>query len=162
MAEGYFRQLTNFNTPNQHPLIKDIDSCGTGAYHSGDQPDSRTLSVLDKAGNITGYRHKARKVRVPSDFLEFDYLIAMDEDNLIDLRDMVKRAKKKRLLTGDEVGKCHLLGQFGGKDAEEEVQDPYYGGRDGFEMAFEQVQRCGKGLLKHIEEQEKQRDKDEE
>lgn len=162
MAEGYFRSLTNFNTPCQHPLIKHIDSCGTGAYHSGDQPDGRTLSVLDKAGGIAGYRHKARKVRVPSDFLEFDYLIAMDEDNLIDLREMVKRAKKKGLLTGEEVGKCHLLGEFGGKDAEEEVQDPYYGGRDGFEIAFEQVQRCGKGLLRHVEEMEQQRAKGEE
>lgn len=157
MAEGYFRHLTHFGTPSQHPLISHIDSCGTGAYHSGDQPDSRTLSVLEKTGGITGYRHKARKVRIPSDFTDFDYLIAMDEDNLIDLREMVKRAKKKGLLSGEEVGKCYMFGQFGGKDAEEEVQDPYYGGRDGFEIAFEQVQRCGKGLLNHIEEQEKKR-----
>lgn len=94
-------------------------------------------------------------MRVPSDFEEFDYLIAMDEDNLIDLRDMVKRAKKKGLLSGDEINKCFLFGQFGAKDAEEEVQDPYYGGRDGFEIAYEQVQRCGRGLLQHIEEQAK-------
>ena len=79
----------------------------------------------------------------------------MDENNLIDLREMVKRAKKKGLLTGEEVDKCHLYGRFGGRDVGEEVQDPYYGGRDGFEVAYEQVGRCGKGLLKHIEEQAK-------
>ena len=151
MAEGVFRSLTKFGTPDQHPLISHIDSCGTGAYHAGDQPDSRTLSVLaDKAG-ITKYRHKARRVKVPSDFEDYDYLLAMDEDNLIDLRDMVKRAKKKGLLSGEEINKVHLYGSFGSKSADEEVIDTYYGAKDGFEVAYKQVERFGRGLLEHIE-----------
>ena len=158
MAEGVFRSLTNFSTPTQHPLISGIDSCGTGAYHAGDQPDSRTLSVLASQGNITSYKHKARRVRIPADFLEFDYIIAMDEDNLLDLREMVKRGRKKGVLSGEEREKGFLFGEFGGKDSEEEVQDPYYGGRDGFEIAYEQVERCGRGLLAHIEEEARTRD----
>lgn len=152
MAEGVFRNLTNYNTPDQHPLISRIDSCGTASFHSGSQPDSRTLAVLkDKAG-LPNYRHQARKIKNPSDFEEYDYVIAMDEDNLIDLRDMVKRAKKRELSSGEEMKKVYLYGIFGGKSADEEVQDPYYGGKDGFEIAYEQVTRFGKGLLKHIEE----------
>ena len=155
LADGLFRALTSFDTPRQHPLIGNIDSCGTGAYHAGDQPDSRTLRVLDEKAGITTYRHKARRIKVPSDFEEYDYLLAMDEDNLIDLRDMVKRAKKRGLLDGDAMEKVHLYGSFGGKKVDEEVGDPYYGGRDGFEIAYEQVERFGKGLLKHIEEEAK-------
>lgn len=149
MAEGVFRSLA---ANNSH--IARIDSCGTGAYHTGDQPDPRTLSVLEQHG-ITGFKHNARKIRVPADFEEFDYVLAMDEDNLMDLRDMVKRAQKKGSLTGGEIEKVRLYGEFGGKRRDEEVGDPYYGGRNGFEIAFEQVKRFGEGLLKVIEEDAK-------
>jgi len=150
MAEGTLRHLSKFGTPSQHPLIANIDSCGTGAYHAGDYSDSRTMSVLEDNG-ITDYRHKARKIKVPEDFEKFDYILAMDEDNLIDLREMMKRAKKQGRLSGDDMKKIHLYGEFGGKAKDEEIGDPYYGGRDGFEIAYEQVTRFGKGLLKHIE-----------
>ena len=76
---------------------------------------------------------------------------------MIDLRDMVKRAKKKGLMNGDEMNKVYLYGAFGGESKDEEVQDPYYGGTDGFEIAYEQVNRCGKGLMKHIEEEAKKK-----
>jgi low molecular weight phosphotyrosine protein phosphatase len=151
MAEGVMRHITRFGTSDQHPLIRAIDSCGTGAYHAGDRPDSRTLSVLAQNG-LTDYQHRARKVRVPEDFVQFDYVIAMDEDNRRDLKDMVKRAQKKGQLGDEVLEKIHLYGAFGGKDKKEEIGDPYYGGRDGFEIAYEQAVRCGHGLLKHIEE----------
>ena len=147
MAEGVFRSLAA-----SHPLISRIDSCGTGAYHTDQQPDPRTLSVLDQH-HIKGFKHKARKIRVPQDFEEFDYLLAMDEDNAMDLRDMVKRARKRGLLEEGKCGEVRLYGEFGGRGKDEEVGDPYYGGRNGFEIAFEQVERFGKGLLKHIEEE---------
>ncbi|KAK0279354.1 Low molecular weight phosphotyrosine protein phosphatase [Friedmanniomyces endolithicus] len=149
MAEGAFRNLTNFGTPQQHLLIANIDSCGTGAYHAGDLSDTRTMSVL-KDNGITDYRHEARKVTI-EDFGEYDYVLGMDEENVEDLRDLVKRAAKKCVLSGDEAERIHLYGEFGGKRREEEIGDPYYGGRDGFEIAYEQVTRFGKALLRHIE-----------
>lgn len=153
MAEGILKHLTHYETAKQHPLISRIDSCGTAGYHTGSQPDSRTLSVLAQRGGIKDYKHKARKIRVPSDFEEFDYVLGMDEDNMIDLRDMVKRANKKGLMSDDEAAGIQLYGRYGGKSADEEVQDPYYGGPDGFTIAYEQLERFGQGLLKHIEEQ---------
>ncbi|QIX00003.1 hypothetical protein AMS68_005520 [Peltaster fructicola] len=124
----------------------------TGAYHTGASPDCRTMSVL-KDNDITSYRHKARKVRVPQDFEEFDYVLAMDDENLHDLRDSAMRAIKKGSLDESVLSKIQLFGTFGGKAKSEEIGDPYYGGRDGFEIAYEQVSRFGEGLLKHIEEE---------
>lgn len=146
MAEGVFRSLTQFSTPSAHPLISRIDSCGTGAYHAGDNPDPRTMAVL-KSHGITDYKHKARKVRVPQDFEEFDYVLGMDAMNMQDLKSMARR----KGVSGSEEN-CHLslFGDFGGKKGEE-VEDPYYGGGKGFEIAFEQLERFGKGLLEVIE-----------
>ena len=104
------------------------------------------MSVL-KSHGITDYKHKARKVRVPQDFEEFDYVLAMDGMNMQDLKSMVKRK-------GCDQGKAKLslFGDFGGRKGEE-VQDPYYGGGKGFEVAFEQLERFGKGLLEVIEKE---------
>ena len=148
MAEGVFRSLTHFSDPsNAHPLISRIDSCGTGAYHAGDNPDPRTMAVL-KSHGITDYKHKARKVRVPQDFEEFDYVLGMDGMNMQDLKSIARR----KGVEGAEEGQCHLslFGDFGGEKGEE-VEDPYYGGGKGFEIAFEQLERFGKGLLEVIE-----------
>lgn len=160
MAEACFRSLVNYDTPSQHHLIKEVDSCGTGAYHVGDPANSKTLSVLASNG-IKGYKHRARKVNSPEDFVKFDYVIGMDADNVEDLRDLVKRAVKKGALSAEAGERVHLYGEFGGKTRGEEVADPYYGGREGFEAAYKQVTRFGKGLLEHIEEQGAVRNKDE-
>lgn len=81
MAEGVFR-----NMATSHPLINDVDSAGTGAYHTLEPPDSRTMSTLRRHG-ITNYDHAARIV-TKEDFLAFDYLMAMDKYNLRDLLDV--------------------------------------------------------------------------
>jgi low molecular weight phosphotyrosine protein phosphatase len=59
MGEGVFRSL--IVKLQHHELIDRIDSCGTGAYHVGNDPDSRTMSTL-KGHGITDYVHSARKV----------------------------------------------------------------------------------------------------
>lgn len=41
-----------------------------------------------------------------------------------------------------------LFGEFGGKGKAEIVDDPYYGGRDGFEIAYEQIVRFSNNFLK--------------
>jgi len=63
------------------------------------------------------------------------------------LKAMVKRK-------GCDQGKAKmgLFGDFGGRKGEE-VEDPYYGGGKGFEVAFEQLERFGRGLLEVIEKE---------
>ncbi|KAF2203158.1 low molecular weight phosphotyrosine protein phosphatase-like protein [Delitschia confertaspora ATCC 74209] len=152
MAEGVFRHITRPEGKPPHHLIAKIDSCGTGAYHVGDDPDPRTMSTLHDHG-ITTYTHSARKFRT-KDFEEFDYILAMDDDNLEDLERLRKRVVKEK--GGEEsVGRVCLFGQFGGKRRRggrgEEVQDPYYGARDGFEVAYEQSVRFSKAFLGMLE-----------
>jgi len=145
MSEGVFTSLAP-----SHPLIKTIDSCGTGAYHIGSQPDRRTLSTL-KAHGITTYRHKARKFDAGRDFDAFEYILAMDAENLADLEEERRRVARKR--GGDEgLGKVMLFGEFGGKG--EEVEDPYYGGEEGFEEAYLQAVRFSGGFLERLEKGE--------
>jgi low molecular weight phosphotyrosine protein phosphatase len=152
MAEGVFRHITDFDTSSQHARIAAIDSCGTAAYHTGDRPDSRTMSELRKNG-LTNYKHSARAVQVPEDFQNFEYILAMDESNYQNLREMARRAVKSGKLDASAVERVRMFGEFGGKSKKEEIDDPYYGGQDGFATAYEQALRFGKGLLKHIEEE---------
>ncbi|KAI9730643.1 MAG: hypothetical protein M1818_008125 [Claussenomyces sp. TS43310] len=140
MGEGVFRSLSS-KAPYRG-LISRIDSCGTAAYHTGDEPDSRTMSTLEDNG-ITDYVHAARKVET-RDFETFDYIFAMDRSNLRDLQRLQSRkpgSKAKVMLFGDFAG----AGKRG-----EEVGDPYYGARDGFEIAYEQCVRFSKNFLQEV------------
>ncbi|KAL9054846.1 MAG: hypothetical protein Q9162_003878 [Coniocarpon cinnabarinum] len=158
MAEGVFRNLTNtLPSSSQNPNASNrfvIDSAGTGAYHALSPPDPRTMETLEKHG-VTTYDHAARKLR-PQDFLDFDYIFAMDSENLEDIEEAKTRfvRNRKRSSAAEEkpLAKTLMYGSFGGKSADEEVDDPYYGGQNGFDVAYEQVTRFAKGFLTSLEE----------
>ncbi|KAI1488287.1 protein-tyrosine phosphatase [Biscogniauxia mediterranea] len=139
MAEGVFRSLTKEKSSPYYNLIGKVDSCGTGGYHTGDEPDSRTLSTLADHG-ITNYTHTARRIR-DSDFRDFDYIFAMDQGNLSDL----ERWHNRKNAAGK--AKVMLFGEFSGTGRKEVVQDPYYVGRDAFEKAYEQCKRFSENFL---------------
>ncbi|PQE23371.1 phosphotyrosine phosphatase protein [Rutstroemia sp. NJR-2017a WRK4] len=143
MAEGIFRSMIA-QGPYQSKIAK-VDSCGTAAYHSGSPPDHRTMDTLRENG-ITDYKHRARKVTV-NDFKNFDYIFAMDRDNLDDLQALSRRTEGK--------AQVMLFGEFaaaGGKAGEgaEEIEDPYYGGNEGFKVAFEQCRRFSGNFLREV------------
>lgn len=142
MAEAVFRSLTA-----SHPRIARIDSAGTGAYHAGDSPDPRTINTLEDHG-IVDYRHGARIVQT-SDFADFDYILAMDRDNLRDLQRSRDRWATKNGGGKAATGRLMLFGDFGGRKGEE-VIDPYYGARNGFETAHEQMVRFSKGFIAQV------------
>lgn len=83
----------------------------------------------------------------------------MDDANLRDLERLRDKEVKKRGGVEKGVGKVMLFGEFGKEDAKgkrmrkraEEVEDPYYGGDEGFEKAYEQCVRFGKGFLGALE-----------
>lgn len=156
MSEGVFQSLTRPANKAVHPLIFNVDSCGTGTYHIGHSPDSRTMATLEKNG-ISTYRHTARQFNPNSDFTNFEYILAMDDDNLDDLERLRLHEVKKKG-TEEDVGKVLLFGEFGGKRRRngrgEEVEDPYYGGNDGFTTAFEQASRFTKAFLEQLEKGE--------
>ncbi|KAI0152784.1 LMWPc-domain-containing protein [Xylariaceae sp. FL1272] len=138
MAEGVFRSIVQDPSSPYHNLVGTVDSCGTGGYHIGDEPDSRTLSTLENHG-ITNYKHAARRLH-DRDFKDFDYIFAMDRSNLSD----VNRWRDRKNPT--DKAKISLFGEYsGGKP--EVVQDPYYGEHDGFETAYEQCRRFALNFL---------------
>ncbi|UPL00879.1 hypothetical protein LCI18_011813 [Fusarium solani-melongenae] len=143
MAEGIFQNLAK--QPEVGGRIGRIDSCGTAAYHSGEPPDERTMATLE-ANGITDYDHLARRFH-PSDFNKFDYIFAMDRSNLSDLHRLQKN-------NPDSKAKVMLFGEFSGTKRPEIVNDPYYGGNEGFSKAFEQCSRFSKNFLKEILEEE--------
>jgi low molecular weight phosphotyrosine protein phosphatase len=149
MAEGVFQHLTKQSKP-AHPIIANIDSAGTAAYHVGDSPDSRTMSTLADHG-ISTYRHAGRQVHA-SDFTKFEYVFAMDRSNLDDLLRLRAKEAKKKGVKEDELAKVTLFGEWSGGKKKEEIEDPYYGGREGFETAYQQCVRFSKEFLKHLEE----------
>jgi protein-tyrosine phosphatase len=81
----------------------------------------------------------ARQVR-PSDFEDYDLLLAADRENLADLRavapDDEARAKVRLLRSFDPASRGDL-----------DVPDPYYGGPDGFEEVLDLVEAACRGLL---------------
>lgn len=74
------------------------------------------------------------------DFEEFDYVFAMDRSNLRDLQRLQQRKPNSK-------AKVMLFGEFSGGKAEQ-IDDPYYGARNGFEIAYEQSVRFTKNFLK--------------
>ncbi len=115
-----------------------VDSAGTGDWHVGAGPDSRaTEAAAGKGYDLTPLR--ARSVTV-QDFYDFDYILAMDRQNLADLQAMAPADARAQLA---------LLLDFGSSD-ESEVPDPYYGGDDGFGHVLSLVEDAVDGLLARV------------
>lgn len=132
MAEGAFRKLI----VGQNGFH--VESAGTIGYHQGHPPDERAQHTASLRGmDLSAQR--ARKVRL-SDFDSFDYILAMDKDNLRDLKDMApigSGAKISLLLN-------HCESQM------KEVPDPYYGGNDGFEHCLDLIEMGVVGFFKYV------------
>jgi protein-tyrosine phosphatase len=137
MAEGAFRHLVNRAGLAD---VVSIDSAGTGAWHVGQPPDARARATAAQQG-IDISAQRARQVS-PADFSTFDYILAMDSDNLETLLGDVPPAHKERVTLFLAFGSG-----YGGGD----VPDPYYGGPEGFETVFEMVTDAAGGLLRHIQ-----------
>lgn len=118
-----------------------IDSAGTGGWHVGEPRDRRSSAVGKQRGIPLGGR--ARQF-VAADFSRFDYVLAMDRQNLASLL----------ALAPDEAAraKVRLLRSFepNGGDGDPDVPDPYYGGPDGFDQVFDICEAACRGLLAEI------------
>lgn len=137
-AQGVFQRLVQESA--LAPLIS-VDSAGTHAYHVGNRPDPRAQAAsLLRGIDLSGYR--ARKVTV-EDFAVFDYVLAMDRDNLECLREMCPPC---------HTDKLRLFLEFAPDLGETEVPDPYYGGPIGFERVLDLVEAAARDLLRNVRE----------
>ena len=113
---------------------------GTGEWHVGEPRDRRSSEVGQRRGIPLGGR--ARQF-VASDFACFDYVLAMDGQNLATLRDLAPDATAR--------AKVSLLRSFDPHaPTDADVPDPYYGGPQGFERVFDICDAACRGLLAKI------------
>ena len=129
LAEGIMRHLVN-----EKGLNWQIDSAGTGGYHIGSKPDSRSIRVAKNHG-IDISAQAARKFNA-KDFDNFDCIVVMDKQNYKDVLCLTQNPEHKekvRLLINNDI-----------------VPDPYYDDSL-FEPVFQLINaNCAK-LLTQLE-----------
>lgn len=134
-AEAVFRQ--HVAAAGLDRLI-DVDSAGTSDWHLGEPPDPRSMrAAAERLYDLSTLR--ARQVRI-RDFEDFDYILAMDRQNLAHLEELCPVACQEKL------GLFLNYGDTGW----DEVPDPYNSGRDGFELVLDLVESASSGLLQEL------------
>ena len=121
LAEGILRHKIK-----QLGLDWEIGSAGTGAYHVGEQPDSRSIAVARKNGiDITDQR--SRQI-TKADFKYYDHIFVMDASNYQNVM---------RLATSDDDrAKVEMIRNLVKPNYNQQVPDPYYK-RAGFDEVFD-------------------------
>ena len=136
MAEAVFRHLVQEAGLANHI---DMASAGTGGWHAGDRPHRGTVAVL-RAHKIEINNKRARQLN-RSDMQEFDYIVAMDSENVSDIEALFGR-KVPRLLDFAPRGSLTRV----------DVPDPYYD--NNFDEVYDLVLAGCQALLAHIRLQE--------
>jgi protein-tyrosine phosphatase len=118
-----------------------VDSAGTTGYHIGSEPDPRTRKALE----ARGYRQwsKARLVEA-QDFLEYDLILAMDQQNMRELR---RLCPKHELMD-----KVKLAASFCTQHSHSEVPDPYYGEKEDFVLVIDLAEDFCQNIVHAIKE----------
>ncbi len=137
-AHGVFQTIVD-----NHDLGTSIqvDSAGTHSYHIGSAPDPRSQETADAHGiDLSGLR--ARRFK-STDFVEFDYLLAMDRENLADMF----------AIKPDEYSATvNLMLEYSTQFEQPEIPDPYFG-EGGFDQVFDMINDAALGLLQEIRKQ---------
>ncbi len=120
-----------------------IASCGTAAFNQGHAADPRARAACERRGyDLSG--HCARQI-LDEDFERFDYLLAMDQQNLSSLQ---------AWQTATFSGTIALLRQYEqSRGSGSQIGDPYYQQGEVFDSMVSLLERCCDGLLDHLQPQ---------
>ena len=138
-AEGVMRSLVE--EAGLENMIE-IDSAGTGRYHIGELPDRRMRMAARRRGiELT---HHCRQVET-DDFSRFDLIVAMDESNYRNLREMSPSVDGDRRIV-------RMSEWFGtsNRRMHSYVPDPYYEGAEGFDLVLDLLQDACQNLLNEL------------
>jgi len=134
-AHGVFQSLVD--DQGLAELIH-VDSAGTHSYHVGSPPDLRSQATAQRRGvDLSSLR--ARRF-VSSDFRDFDYLLAMDNNNLADML---------AIKPEDARARAELMLDYSRRFEQREIPDPYFG-NEGFDLVFDMIDDAARGLLRQI------------
>lgn len=123
-------------------LDLEIDSAGTGNWHIGNPPDERAVAVADRNG-ADASALRARQIE-PADFSRFDWIVAMDRQNLANLEDVRPE---------DARASLHLALDFVHGRAGEDVADPYRGGPIEFDKSWTDASAVALGIAAKLVDQ---------
>ena len=116
-----------------------VDSAGTGGWHAGQAPDPRAIACARGHGvDISMLR--ARQLR-RQDFLEFDWLLCADRENLRDVIDRAPEAARDKVV---------LLMEWAGIKGDGGIPDPYTGGLAEFEHAWRLVDSAAQAVVARL------------
>lgn len=134
LAEALFEKHIKSNNLNNEVSC---DSCGTSAYHIGSPPDERSVENARKNG--LEYTNCGRQLS-QQDFVDFDYIIAMDNSNLEEILEV----------NPNEHPHIYKLRDFDKIDKGANVPDPYFGGTQGFQAVHDIIDGATLNLLKDL------------
>ena len=117
----------------------EVDSAGTADYHVDSPPDRRAVAHGEQRG--LAMKHLRGRQVSRDDFDRFDFILAMDEDNLANL---------KRIRPPGSRAKVALLLSYAPRNGVREVPDPYYGGADSFEKVLDLVESAADGFIASV------------
>lgn len=127
----------------------EVDSSGTGDWHLGGPMDPGARAELAAHG-YDGSAHRARQFN-RSWFGDYDLVIAMDRQNLADLRRMApdQATARDRIRLLRSFDPALSLDDAAGQRADRyhgDVPDPYHRSAADYALAFELVQAAARGL----------------
>jgi protein-tyrosine-phosphatase len=133
MAEAIFKAKIE-----AHKLqdVLACDSAGIESYHVGENPDPRTMMVLNEQG-IVGFEHKARKI-TEGDMDHYTYVVVMEKAVFNYCKDLLGGQPKMGLV---------YMGAFDPDMEGNTIKDPYHGSLDDFRDVYNRLNKCCDKLL---------------
>lgn len=124
LAEGILKHKVKENRLNIQ-----VDSCGFESFHIGDAPDARAIEVA-AAHNIDISQQRARMFKTAF-FDEYDKIYVMDDNNY---RMVLSKARNE-----EDRKKVDYIMNAVSQGANDQVADPYYGGKDNFRKTWDML-----------------------
>ena len=114
-------------------------SSGTGGWHEGEPMDERAATALSAAG-YDPTRHRARTFTADT-YAEADLMLAMDARNHADMTELAP--------TVADAERVRMFRSFDPEAApgDDEVEDPWYGGAEGFQQVLAMVERTSDAVV---------------
>ena len=135
-AQGIFEHIVRENGMQNRI---EADSAGTYSGHRGELPDRRMrTAALYRGFALT---HKARPVS-SLDFLDFDMIVAMDDQNYEDLMRLAPSV--------EATHKIRRMASFLKQRQMSYIPDPYYMGAEGFCLVLDLLEEGCQNLFDEI------------
>lgn len=138
LAQGILERLLELEELGQDVRV---DSCGTAAFNLGKKPDARAIEAARSAGYDIG--NQVARIISPSDFDHYQFVIAMDNINLMHVRALAPENYR---------GEIALFRHYSQRGGNLQIADPYYDDANHFDALIPELEQAARGLLAYIKE----------